>query len=142
MTASMMFARARIRKRVLLVVGTSGGVPGVGVGSGSGGGGGSYQSDPSRPYMVDGSGGGARAVVCVAVVVAAVVVAAVVVAAVVVAAVVVVAVVVVELVPDVEGPPGPGADVVLPEVGAGAGGGGVVVVAVEVVDAALGSVDV
>ena len=107
---------------MLLVVGTSGGVPGVGVGSGSGGGGGSYQSDPSRPYVVNAGGGGARSVVCVAVVVA--------------------AIVVVELVPDVEGPPGPGADVVLPEVGAGAGGGGVVVVAVEVVDAALGSVDV
>jgi len=127
MTASMMFARARIRKRVPLVVGTSGGVPGSGVGSGSGGGGGSYQSDPSRPYVVNAGGGGARSVVCVAVVVA---------------AVVVTAIVVVELVPDVEGPPGPGADVVLPEVGAGAGGGGVVVVAVEVVDAALGSVDV
>jgi len=112
---------------VPLVVGTSGGVPGSGVGSGSGGGGGSYQSDPSRPYVLNAGGGGARAVLCVAVVVAAVVVA---------------AIVVVELVPDVEGPPGPGADVVLPEVGAGAGGGGVVVVAVEVVDAALGSVDV
>ena len=129
----MMFARARIRKRVPLVVGTSGGVPGAGVGSGSGGGGGSYQSDPSRPYVVNAGGGGARSVVCVAAVIVAVVVVAVVVAA----------VVVVELVPDVEGPPGPGADVVLPEVGAGAGGGGVVVVvAVGVVDAALGTVDV